>query len=178
MIVCIFDTETTGLIENHMRKLDQQPEVIEFAGVLADWDLLNVKEQYESFVRPSQALPDKTREVTHLSDDDLKSAPVFRDIADRVQGLIAGADIVCGHNLSYDMEIIDLEFERLGRTFVWPTTRICTVEQTIHISGNRIKLSDLYRMLTGQEHRDAHRAMPDVLATLVCLKGIRDKGWL
>jgi hypothetical protein len=76
------------------------------------------------------------------------------------------------------MEIIDLEFERLGRTFVWPTTRICTVEQTIHISGNRIKLSDLYRMLTGQEHRDAHRAMPDVLATLVCLKGIRDKGWL
>jgi hypothetical protein len=76
------------------------------------------------------------------------------------------------------MEMLDLEYEKLGQKIMWPAQRICTVEQTIHVTGNRINLGDLHMLLTGQQHVGAHRAMPDVLATLNCLRAIREKGWI
>lgn len=179
MTVCVFDTETTGLIENHSLKLDKQPEVIEFACAIVDWDLLlNVREAFETFIRPYNLLPERTKTTTGLSDEDLVKAPRFKEVAEAIKSYIEGSDVVVGHNLSYDIEMMDLEFERLGQKIAWPSTKVCTIEQTIHITGNRIKLGDLYKMFTGVEHKDAHRAMPDVLATLTCLKGIREKGWL
>jgi len=178
MIVTVFDTETTGLIDNHTLKLARQPEVIEFACVQCDWDMLNIKDQFEVMIKPSQPLPDKTKEVTNITDEKLAHCLSFAAHADTIAAYLTQVDIVCGHNLSYDMEVMDFEFERLGRKLFWPEIRICTVEQTMHVNGNRIKLGDLYKMLTGLVHEDAHRAMPDVLATLVCLKGIRDKGWI
>jgi DNA polymerase III epsilon subunit-like protein len=179
MIACVFDTETTGLIENHSRKLARQPEVIEFACVWADWDdLVNVKNQFECMVRPSQPLPDKVKSITGITDEDLKSHPSFTYYATAIESHIVSADVVVAHNLSYDMEMLDLEFERIGRTLEWPTIRVCTVEQSIHLTGNRIKLGDLHRFLLGREHREAHRAMPDVLATLDVLREMRSRGWL
>ena len=178
-MACVFDTETTGLIENHSVKLDKQPEVIEFACVWSDWDdLVNISDQFEFMCKPSRPLPEKTITTTGLTDADLVKRPPFQSFVAAVEGYLGKADIIVAHNLSYDMEIIDLEFERLNRKMAWPVTRVCTVEQTVHITGNRIKLGDLYKFLTGQEHKDAHRAMPDVLATLRCLREIRERGWL
>jgi DNA polymerase III alpha subunit (gram-positive type) len=179
MIVCVFDTETTGLIENHTKKLKDQPEVIEFAAAWADWDRLDVLvDQYSVLIRPSKSLPDQVRLITKLSDADLASCPAFKDVHEQISKVLTGVEIVCAHNLSFDMEMIDIEYERLGRKVAWPPTKICTVEQTIHIDGNRTKLDDLYMLLTGQQHVGAHRAMADVLATLACLREIRARGWM
>jgi DNA polymerase III epsilon subunit-like protein len=195
MIVCIFDTETTGLIDNHVKRLDRQPEVIEFACVWADWDGLvsdeAVLDRYEVLIRPQLCrLNDKPEKEKphHLTDEQLADCPCFgREIADKLVYFLAGSDVVCGHNLSFDMEMIDIEFERLGRKLVWPPVRMCTVEQTSHIAQdaqrkpsryNRVSLGDLHYYLTGVEHENAHRAMDDVMATLRCLREIRRKGWL
>jgi DNA polymerase III epsilon subunit-like protein len=179
MIVCVFDTETTGLIDNHSVKLDRQPEVIEFAAAWVDWeDLTTLVIQYSTLIKPSKELPDKIKEITHLDDSDLAGCPSFASVSDRIASLLTEADAVCGHNLSYDMEMIDLEFERLGKRLTWPQQRICTVEQTIHIKGDRISLGDLHLLLTGALHVDAHRAMPDVMATLRCLTEIKARDWL
>jgi DNA polymerase-3 subunit epsilon len=179
MIVCVFDTETTGLIENHSIKLERQPEVIEFASVWADWDDLDtVIDKYEVLIKPHQVLPEKTKTTTHMTDADLVNCPSFAQVSHQIYIPLCTCDILCAHNLSYDMEMLDIEFERLGQKLMWPSTRLCTVEQTIHVTGNRIKLGDLYKLLTGEEHKDAHRAMPDVLATLRCLKEIRKRGWM
>jgi DNA polymerase III epsilon subunit-like protein len=180
MIVCVFDTETTGLIDNHTRKLDRQPEVIEFACVQADWDdLEDIVDSYSVLIRPRTDVTDTIAVKTKITNEMLKDCTHFdKEIADRLVYFLCGSDLVCGHNLSFDMEMVDFEFERLGRKVVWPPSRICTVEQTIHINGNRINLGDLHMLLTGQKHEGAHRAMPDVLATLDCLRAIRAKGWL
>jgi DNA polymerase III epsilon subunit-like protein len=180
MIVCVFDTETTGLIDNHTRKLDRQPEVIEFACVQADWDdLEDVVDSYSVLIKPRTDVTDVIAVKTKITNDMLKDCTHFdKEIADKLTYFLCGSDMVCGHNLSFDMEMVDFEFERLGRKVMWPPDRICTVEQTIHITGNRINLGDLHMLLTGVKHEGAHRAMPDVMATLDCLRAIRSKGWL
>jgi DNA polymerase-3 subunit epsilon len=182
MIVCVFDTETTGLIDNHVKRLDRQPEVIEFACVWAQWDALDeIIESFETLVRPQYSrLADKPeKEKPHgLTDEDLKDCLTFDQVSEKVLALLTGTQVVCGHNLSFDMEMMDIEYERLRRKIAWPAARMCTVEQTIHITGNRIKLEDLHEMLLGHKHENAHRAMDDVMATLRCLREIRRKGWL
>jgi DNA polymerase III alpha subunit (gram-positive type) len=180
MIVCIFDTETTGLIDNHSRKLDQLPEVIEFAAVWAEWDNIDeIVANYECLIKPQHGpLSDKVKQVTHLTDEHLAYQPTFDQVSDKIQAMLTATPIICGHNLSYDMEMIDIEYERLKRRIRWPATKICTVEQTIHVTGNRINLGDLHLRLTGQPHVNAHRAMEDVMATHRCLREIRAQGWL
>jgi DNA polymerase III epsilon subunit-like protein len=182
MIVCVFDTETTGLIDNHVKRLDRQPEVIEFACVWADWDSLDtIEARYETLVRPQYSrLADKPEKEKphHLTDEDLAGCATFDQVADKIYALLTGTQVICGHNLSFDMEMMDIEYERLRRRITWPAARMCTVEQTMHMTGNRTKLEDLHQTLLGYKHENAHRAMDDVMATLRCLREIRRKGWL
>jgi DNA polymerase III epsilon subunit-like protein len=185
MIVCTFDTETTGLIDNHVKRLDRQPEVIEFACVWADWNSLvsdeTILAKYEVLIRPQYSrLADKPEKEKphHLTDEDLADCVTFDQVADKILSLLQGAQIICGHNLSFDMEMMDIEYERLRRKIAWPAARMCTVEQTMHMTGNRTKLEDLHQTLLGYKHENAHRAMDDVMATLRCLREIRRKGWL
>jgi DNA polymerase III epsilon subunit-like protein len=125
-------------------------------------------------------LPDKTKEATHLTDADLTDQPTFVQVSNRVRNLLhqSMVDIVVGHHLSFDMEMIDLEMERLKLELPWPSTRICTIEQTTHHFGRRMKLGELYQALIGEDHKDAHRAMGDVDATLACLIEMRKREWL
>jgi DNA polymerase-3 subunit epsilon len=179
MIACIFDTETTGLIDNHSIALGKQPEVVEFAAVRFDWDTYDIVHRYDTLIKPSCGrLPDKTIQTTGLTDADLVGAPSFKAVAANIAGTIEPADIVIAHNLSYDIEMIDIEFERLVRRVAWPAIKLCTVEQTMHVTGNRINLSGLHKMITGRPHEGAHRAMADVMATLTVLRGARERGWL
>lgn len=92
--------------------------------------------------------------------------------------MLLKADVVVGHNLSFDMEMIDLEMERLSVALAWPRQKVCTVEQTVHHFGRRIALGELYRVLTGEEHTNAHRALGDVDATIACLMEMRRRDWL
>jgi DNA polymerase-3 subunit epsilon len=190
-IVCVFDTETTGLIDNHSIKLDKQPEVIEFASAWADWESLatdapRMIDEFSVLIKPRNPISEEITSRTAIDNDMVRDAPHFSSIFHQIYTLVSTADIICGHNLSFDMEILDLEFERMGQKIMWPAERICTVEQTAHIAqaakrkgtGNRISLADLYFYLTGQEHEGAHRALVDVRATLRCLGELRKRKWL
>jgi hypothetical protein len=142
----LFDTETTGLIGNHKLPLDKQPSVVEFYGCLAD---LATGEVIEAMVEQS---------------------PPFAAIAETVKLHIERAPVVIAHNLSFDVEMIDLEMERLSTPIVWPR-KLCTVEQTIHLRRHRLKQSQLYQMLFNETFEGAHRAKADVLALLrICVE--------
>jgi DNA polymerase III epsilon subunit-like protein len=191
MIGLVLDTETTGLIENHVVKLDRQPEIIEFAAITFDWDELpfpvNHTEapkslrEYDELIKPRLIvgdLPEETKKRTGISWDDVKDKPHFKAYADDIAELINTSELVVGHNLSFDMEMVDLEFERLGRRIAWPQLKICTVEQSNFYLGRRAALGELYRSLTGEEHKKAHRALGDVEATLRCLRVMRELEWI
>lgn len=158
----IFDTETTGLIENRSTRLNLQPEIIEFYGIDGD-------DEIDTLIKPKiKELPEIITKITGLTDDDLKDQRPFRAHAPAIKNLIEKADCVVAHNLSFDMDMVDLEFERLEQTVAWPKERICTVEQTVYLKGYRLNLSALYELLFEEKFKDAHRAKYDVQALARC----------
>ena len=179
MIVLCFDTETSGLIENMSVRLSKQPEVVEFAGILADLDTGEVLEEYETLVRPTLGRIDergKAFNAHRITNDMVAEAPTFSQVADRLLALVLRSPAVLAHNAAFDVDMMTVEFQRTGRTsVVWPR-QICTVEQSAHYRGNRMSLGDLHLHLFGERHADAHRAMPDVRALLRVAIEMRKRG--
>lgn len=172
----LFDTETTGLISNHTVKLDMQPSVIEFYGCLADLKTGNIESEFDTFVKPPKPLPDKPNfgdkktitQITGITNEMLENAPPFSDVSGQIRSNLESAPIVIAHNMSFDQEMIDIEFERLGGKLNWPERRLCTIEQTAHIKGYRLTLSALHEYLFKEPFSGAHRAKADVAALLRC----------
>lgn len=165
MLALIIDTETTGLPQNSSIKLDKQPEVIEYFSAFTNLATGERISELNHLIKPSciQALPAKIIEITGLTDALLADEKPFSSVADSIRDNIEGAITVIAHNASFDKELLDIEFERLGHKLKWPRT-ICTVEATLHLKGFRLNLAKLYRLLFDEDFKDAHRAAPDVLA--------------
>ncbi len=172
-----FDTETTELIKNHSVKLDKQPHVIEFYGALVNLDNGEIIAEIESLVKPPIIIPEEHIKHTPVNQAMVENAPNFASIANDIALVIEDAPCVLAHNLSYDKEMIDIEFERLGRKLKWPRL-ICTVEQTVFMKGYRLKLADLYEMLFGEKFADAHRAKADTQALIRCAVELTKRGIL
>lgn len=170
MIVYMLDTETTGLIDNMLLAGDSQPWVIEYYGLLVD--LVTGDEIREDWhmVKPAaaDALTPKITGITGITHDMVAAAPYFSRVAPAIRQAIETAPIVLAHNLSYDRDVLDIEFGRLGEKLNWPKRKICTIEQTIHVKGHRLSMSALYEYLFGESFAGAHRARVDVQALKKC----------
>ncbi len=184
MKILIFDTETTGLIDNHTMKIDKQPEVIEFYGHGVDLATGEIGQTLEVLVKPVTPIEEgyqggkKIIQITGIDDvllEEERAVP-FNTLKDVFHSFIETAPGVLAHNLSFDMEIIDLEFERRGMKVEWPATRICTVEQTVHLKGYRLSLAGLHELLFGEEFPKAHRAKNDVMALTRCAVELFKRG--
>lgn len=177
MIALILDTETTGLIDNLVKRAERQPEIMEIYMCLADLRDGTIKDEYESLVKPTKGVPKAITAITGISNETVKDAPPFGFIADRVQVMIEAAPRCIGHNMTFDHDMIDIEFSRLNRQIKWPKL-ICTTEQTIFLTGQRMTMSALHQHLFGEPFEGAHRAKQDTLALLRCCVELLHKGML
>lgn len=167
MLALTFDTETTGLLTNRKLKLDEQPEVIEFYGCLIDLKTGELLKEYETLIKPKKEISAKITEITTLTNEQLKDAPAFAEVADNIISFIEEAPVTIAHNHSYDQDMLDIEAERIERVIKWPR-RLCTVEQTIHLKGYRLSLTKLHELLFKEPFAGAHRAKEDVQALVRC----------
>jgi len=172
----VFDTETTGLVDNRTLKLERQPEIIEFYGCLVDLGKKGkIISEVDTLIKPKNPLTDKPvsggkktiTDITGISNEMLKDAPRFKDVAKRIHDAITKAPLVIAHNASFDREMVQIEFERLKEKIKFPKI-ICTVEQTIYMKGYRLSLSALHQELFGEPFAGAHRAKVDVSALVRC----------
>ena len=168
MKALLIDTETTGLIFNHSITLDHQPEVIEFYGCLASLVTGKISHELNVLIKPSnypmtEALMAECK--TKLDNEMLADASSFKYEASGIKQMIENAPVVIAHNASFDKEMLDIEYERLKMKVKWPPL-ICTIEQTIHIKGYRLSLTNLHIELFKEPFPEAHRARADVMALL------------
>jgi len=98
------DVETTGLDFKHDR-------VIEVGAVR----FVNGKPEAEfsTFVNAGVPIPDHITRLTHITDDDIRPAPRFGDIAIQLLEFI-GTLPLCGHQTDFDLTFINEEFKRAG----------------------------------------------------------------
>lgn len=168
MMAILFDTETTGLVENRTIADDRQPEIIEFYGCLANLENGEVSRELDVLIRPRHLpLPDKIIKITGITTEMVSPASSFVAVASDIAEILEAAPLVIAHNASFDREVIDIEMARIGRTVAWPRLA-CTVEQTVHLTGFRLTLSTLHKELFDEDFVGAHRAAVDVKALLRC----------
>src|SRR6516164_8769430 len=114
MIALVIDTETDGLVANHILALDKLPSVIEYCGLLVNLKTSKLLNEFTALVRPVEyPMTAKTIEdsKTKLNNGMLEAAPRFQSVSDTIRKQIETAPVVIAHNLSFDKEIIDTAFE-------------------------------------------------------------------
>lgn len=176
MKICVWDTETTGFPVKE-GKLEQQPYIIQFAAIvseLSDDGTVTELERHDILIKPRISIPFGASQVNGIYDKDVADMPYIEESIDTIMKVLNGADVVVGHNVSYDEEILGYELARLGRAGDYtPAQSICTMRSSTEycklpgrgFAWKAPKLSELHRFLFDEYFDGAHNALIDVEAT-------------
>lgn len=103
--IAVIDLETTGLSPWRYDR------VVEIAIVVISKDG-TICAEYETLVNPKRDIGPSR--IHQISAADVLEAPTFADIAGDVLEIIASADALAGHNVSFDKNFLVKEYERVG----------------------------------------------------------------
>ena len=177
MLITVFDTETTGFSVKD-GKLDQQPYIIQFAAITGELDTeknYTEKSRVNIMIKPRISIPFGASQVNGIYDRDVENAWYIEEYMDEIMRVLNTSDIVAGHNISYDEEMIGHELARLGRVGEYaPAKTICTMKSSTDyckLQGRGCaykppKLAELHKFLFNEWFEWAHDAMVDVEATM------------
>lgn len=175
MIVAIFDTETTGLLQHSLVPLHNQPHIIELGLIL--WDPDDDRSEVEAswLFNPEVQLEPKITKITGLTNEDLVGKPTFAECANKIASMFAQADVGVAHNVEFDVGMMNNDLTRCAfPKFPWPDLMRCTVREYEPLFGYRPTLSRLYFHVFGHALAQTHRALDDCRALLKILKRDRD----
>ncbi len=102
----VFDTETTGLDPN------QGDRLVEI-GCVELMNLVPTGQTFHAYVNPERDMPQAAFEVHGLSEDFLRSHPVFAEVVADFLDFIGDATLVA-HNADFDMKFVNAELRLLG----------------------------------------------------------------
>jgi DNA polymerase III epsilon subunit-like protein len=175
-LTLIFDVETTGLVRVGPSPLNLQPFVIEFACVVVDKEM-RIVHSYATKVNPGRPISDQITKITGITNEQLKDAPTFGVLFEKIKGFIDICEKVVAHNVAFDCKVMDCDAARIERSIKWPK-KVCTVEATEHFKGFRMNLMALHEHLFAEPFKSAHTAMGDVDALYRCYKQLHKMGYV
>jgi DNA polymerase III subunit epsilon len=187
MKIFVFDTETTWFINKKDTRLSSQPSIIQFAGIL--WEINEEKEFKEIekiniLIHPKRSIPYESSQVHHIYDIDVQDAPPIENVIDIILHYINTPDMIIGHNIEYDEDMLKVELKRLGREHDYkPKQKYCTMKNMVDFcqikgNGERFKypkLGELHKCIFWEYFIGAHDAIVDVEATLRCFLDLHQK---
>lgn len=164
----VFDLETTGLDLVRDRIIQ-----ISYIKVLPGG-----KEQRENLlINPCKPIPQEVTELTGISNDDVKDAPSFKDVAQQLSEKMKDCDFAGYNSNHFDIPMFAEEFLRAGIDFDFSKCRLIDA-QTIFHKMERRNLAAAYKFYCGRKMEEdftAHRADEDTEATYRVLMGELDK---
>jgi DNA polymerase-3 subunit epsilon len=119
---------------------------------------------FESLVNPERPIPRAVCAITNITDEMVRHAPRFTELAERILAVLAGRVFVA-HNARFDWNFVTTELRR-SRDLALDGTRLCTVRLARRlVRGVRsCGLDNLCRFF-GFHNRARHRAAGDALVT-------------
>ncbi len=119
---------------------------------------------FESLVNPERPIPRAVCAITNITDEMVRHAPRFAELAERLLAVLAGR-IFVAHNARFDWNFLSAELRR-SRDLTLGGTRLCTVRLARRlVRGVRsCGLDNLCRFF-GFHNRARHRAGGDALVT-------------
>jgi DNA polymerase III subunit epsilon len=151
--LCFVDVETTGT-----RPADERVTEVAVVSVDADGEALRVSE-WSSLVNPGVPIPAEIQWLTGISNDMVRAAPRFAEIAQDLAARLEGAVFVA-HNVRFDYSFLKAEFARAG--IHWRAATLCTVRLSRHLYPDRAPHTlDAIVLRFGLEGEQRHRALGD-----------------
>lgn len=156
---CVFDLETTGTNVSKDR-------IVEICVLKVNPDAS--RESKTWLVNPGMFIPKEASEIHGITDEDVKNAPKFSEIAPKIMEMIAGSDLGGFNSNRFDVPLLAEELLRAGIDFDLSKFKLVDT-QTIYHKMEPRNLSAAYRFYCGKELENAHSAEADVLATFEVL---------
>ncbi len=114
--VVFLDLETTGATATHDRITEIGLIEVDHGKFVREWSTL---------VNPEMSIPPMIQSLTGISNDMIRNAPRFEDVAREVYEAIDGR-LLIAHNARFDYGFLKNEFRRLDQSFSAPV--LCTVK--------------------------------------------------
>ena len=163
--IVFFDLETTGINIAADR-------IVEIAYLKVD---LNGNETTKSQrINPEMPIPENVTAIHGISNEDVKDAPTFNEIARNLAKEIEGCDLAGYNSIRFDIPLLAEEFLRAGVDIDLSRRKFVDV-QVIFMKMEPRTLTAAYKFFAGKELTDAHSAEADTLATYEVLQAQLDR---
>ena len=200
MKVLVFDTETSGLPPKSgisILESSKWPYILQIAWILYDTEKNLIQDKFESLIKidPNIIIDEKSIEVHKINQDKLQNqGKDILEILNKFNNILGWCDIIVGHNLSFDKNILLVEAQRNGIVINFmrdgaQISQYCTMLNSINLcklsfpnSNNNYKnsykypkLNELVYYLFREENINFHDALIDVIYTLRCYYKLQKK---
>lgn len=124
-----------------------------------------VTDEFQTLVNPEMPIPRFITQLTGISDEMVREAPLFSEIIDNFLNFI-GDSVLVAHNSGFDMRFLNFEISRLYSGYRVANPCICTVQLSRRLLPDVVN----HKLKTLAEHYavelvDHHRASADARAT-------------
>jgi DNA polymerase-3 subunit epsilon len=163
--IIFFDLETTGINIASDR-------IVEISYLKVD---LNGNETSRTLrINPGMPIPEKVTAIHGISDEDVKNAPKFNEVAKSLAREIEGCDLAGYNSVKFDIPLLAEEFLRSGVDIDLKRRKFVDV-QVIFMKMEPRTLAAAYKFFVNKELDNAHSAEADTKATYEVLQAQLDR---
>jgi DNA polymerase III subunit epsilon len=178
MRVLFFDTETTGLpLWKEPSDHPDQPHVIDISCELWDDETETMLDGLNAIVNIGVPIPADMTAIHGITDEMAANGQAPADVLADFLDLVKQADVIVGHNVSFDIRMMRIMAARVtGEKWEPMQPTFCTMRKSTNLvkavkpSAKRPddykwpNLTETVRHFFDEEHASAHRAAPDCAA--------------
>ena len=157
--LCVFDLETTGVQV-------AKDKIVEICILKVNPD--SSRESKTWLVNPGMPIPKESSEIHGITDEKVKDAPTFKEIASKVLDMISGSDLGGFNSNRFDVPLLAEEILRAGLDFDLSKFKLVDAQTIFHKMEPR-NLTAAYQFYCKKDLENAHSAEADVLATFEVL---------
>jgi ATP-dependent DNA helicase DinG len=162
----VIDFETTG---NSAAKGDR---IIQIGAVAVEAG--QITDRFSTFIQPGVPIPPFIEQLTGITDDMVKDAPVFEEVAPKLLQMLEGAYFVA-HNVMFDYSFLQGELDRSGYSALsMPLIDTVELSRLLLLGAEGYQLGMLAEYL-GLEHENPHQADSDAEVTARLLMHLLEK---
>ncbi len=163
--IIFFDLEATGV--DHA-----QDRIVELAMIKIHPD--GKREQYVKRINPGMPIPPVVTAIHGISDEDVKDAPLFKNIAHQVFDWMKNCDLAGYNSNKFDIPLLAEELLRVGIDVDFTERNMIDVQQ-IFFKMEARTLSAALKFYCDKDLENAHSAEADVNATIDVLEAQLDR---
>lgn len=163
--IAVIDLETTGINLSSDR-------IVEIAIVRISPD--GEKKVKRKIINPGIPIPPASTEVHGISNEMVKDAPTFKQVANEIKQFIDNCDLAGYNSNRFDIPLLMEEFLRAGMEMDFGDRKLLDVQKIFHMMEQRT-LSAAYRFYCNKILEGAHSAEADATATWEVLEAQIEK---